>query len=266
MYNGVSWATSPTWTFQYNDRDPGDPSNINYGNVTQIGLPTGGTISYAYGMYSLCGDSPIITPVSRGIISRTVNANDGTGPHTTSFNYGAVTDPLGNTTVHTFTNLGGSCSAYETQAQFYSSSGQLLKTVQTAYTYKQNPESTGSNDGVTTVVSVLPTTVTTTLDNGLVSQVVNVWDTNLNSGYSYGSLLQKREYDYGNGSPGPLLRRTVYSYLAFNNSAYLAANMLDRVASITIYDGAGNEVSQTTYGYDETTPAASGISINHRSL
>jgi hypothetical protein len=25
VYNGSSWATSPTWTFQYNDRDPGRP-------------------------------------------------------------------------------------------------------------------------------------------------------------------------------------------------------------------------------------------------
>src|SRR5205807_1291162 len=53
VYNGSSWATSPTWSFQYNDRSPGDPSNINYGNVTQITLPTGGTISYTFGTFTL---------------------------------------------------------------------------------------------------------------------------------------------------------------------------------------------------------------------
>jgi RHS repeat-associated protein len=267
VYNGTSWATSPTWSFQYNDRDPGDPSNINYGNVTQITLPTGGTISYAYATFTLCGTSPL-TPVSRGVTSRTANANDGTGPHTTTEG-GLVIDPLGNETVHTFTGLGGSCSYYETQTQYYQgshTSGHLMKTVQTAYTYQNNPETVTSDDSAPTVVSVLPTTITTTLDNGLVSKVVNVWDTNLNapiaSGLSYGNLLEKQEYAYGSGAPGPLLRKTDYTYLAFNNSQYLALNMLDRVASVTVYDGSGSKVSQTTYGYDETSPVASGVSTN----
>jgi hypothetical protein len=30
------------WTFEYSDRDAGDPSNINYGSLTKITLPTGG--------------------------------------------------------------------------------------------------------------------------------------------------------------------------------------------------------------------------------
>jgi RHS repeat-associated protein len=146
----------------------------------------------------------------------------------------------------------------------------LLKTVQTAYTYQANPETLTTDDGAPTAASVLPTTVTTTLDNGMVTKVVNVWDTNLNtpiaSGLSYGNLLEKQEYVYGNGSPGPLLRRTDYTYLAFNNSQYLALNMLDRVASVTVYNGSGTQISQTTYGYDETSPVASGISTNHVSL
>jgi RHS repeat-associated protein len=266
IYNGVSWATSPTWTFQYNDRDPGDPSNINYGNVTQITLPTGGTISYTYGMFGACPNSTPLTPVSRGVVSRTVNANDGTGPHTTTLG-SYSTDPEGNVTVHTFTGLGGSCSYYETETQYYQgnpTTGHLLRTVQTSYSYQNNPNNINATDGALTVVSVLPTTITTTLDNGFVSKVVNSWDHP--TGYSYGNLLEKDEYDYGNGSPGPLLRKTAYTYLAFNNSAYQALNMMDRVASITVYNGSGTQISQTTYGYDETSPIASGISTNHLSL
>jgi hypothetical protein len=99
-----------------------------------------------------------------------------------------------------------------------------------------------------------------------VTQVVNVWDHTTGSGYTYGNLLEKQEYAYGSGAPGPLLRKTDYTYLAFNNSQYLALNILDRVASVTVYDGSGNQVSQTTYGYDETSPVASGISTNHLSL
>jgi RHS repeat-associated protein len=269
VYDGNSWATSPTWTFQYNDRNPGDPSNINYGNVTQITLPTGGTISYTYGGFGPCDGTYLpLTPVSRGVISRTVNANDGTGPHTTTYSGGLVTDPEGNQTVHTFTAL-ASCSFYETQTKYYqgtAATGHLLKTVQTAYAYKNNPNGVNSIDDSNTVVSVVPTTITTTLDNGLVNQVVSVWDHQTGSGYTYGELLEKQEYDYGNGAPGPLLRKTDYTYLALNNSSYLALNMLDRISSITVYNGSGTMVSQTTYGYDETSPFTSGISTNHLSL
>ena len=270
VYDGNSWATSPTWTFQYNDRDPGNPSNINYGNVTQITLPTGGTISYTYGRYSPCDGGYLpLTPTSRGVISRTVNANDGTGPHTTTYYpNGTVTDPDGNQTAHTFTAL-ASCSFYETQTQYYQgtvATGHLLKTVQTSYAYKSNPNCVNSSDDCQTVVSVVPTTITTTLDNGLVNQVVNVWDHQTGSGYTYGELLEKQEYDYRNGSPGSLLRKTDYTYLALNNSSYLALNMLDRVSSVIVYNGSGTQVSQTTYGYDETSPVSSGISTNHLSL
>jgi len=267
VYDGFSWATSPTWTFQYNDRDPGDPSTINYGNITQITLPTGGTVSYTYRKFTMCGLTPL-TPVSRGVSSRTVDANDGTGPHTTILGP-LTTDPLGNDTVHSFTGLGGSCSFYETQTKYYQGSqtaGHLLKTVQTAYTYKNNPTNYSTTDGATTVVSVLPTTITTTLDNGMVSKVVNVWDHTTGTAYSYGNLLEKQEYDFGNGTPGPLVRKTDYTYLAFNNASYLTLNMLDRIASIIVYNGSGAQISQTTYGYDEASPVASGISTNHLSL
>ena len=49
VYNGTSWATSPAWSFQYDSRDSGDPPSVNYGDLTKITLPTGGTISYTWG-------------------------------------------------------------------------------------------------------------------------------------------------------------------------------------------------------------------------
>src|SRR5215471_18802230 len=134
--------------------------------------------------------------IDRGVQTRTVDANDGTGPHTWTYGNGTgvVTDPLGNDTVHTITGLGASllgglsCSLYETQTQYYQgshTSGTLLKTVNTDYQYTINPYDSAviGSDGVqsdaTTVTNVFPIRVTTTLPNGLVSKVETDYDTAL---------------------------------------------------------------------------------------
>jgi YD repeat-containing protein len=82
------------WTFNYD----------NYGDVTRVGFPTGGSLSYTYavGVDTCSGGG---TTRSMWVTSRTVDANDGTGGHT--WNYGlssgatVVTSPDGNDTVHT---------------------------------------------------------------------------------------------------------------------------------------------------------------------
>ena len=120
------------WTFSYD----------NYGDVTRVGFPTGGSLSYTYAVgYDTCSGGG--TTRSMAVTSRTVDANDGTPAHT--WNYGistgqtVVTDPDGNDTVHTIaTPISGPnvCSVYETQVQYYqgsASGGTLLKTVATQY-------------------------------------------------------------------------------------------------------------------------------------
>jgi len=83
---------------------------------------------------------------------------------------------------------------------------------------------------------------------------------------SYGNVIETREYDYGNGAPGPLIRRTHTSYLAFSNSSYLSANLLNLVSSSTTYNGSGTQVAQTSYTYDSGTLQASNITTQHVSV
>src|SRR5579864_2292944 len=136
------------WAFTYD----------NYGDVTRVDFPTGGSLSYTYAVGDdTCGSG---TGRSMSVTSRTVDANDGTGGHT--WNYGhsgqmtytpngngqlissylgktVVTGPDGNDPVHTISSpiVGlGVCSIYETQVQYYqgsASGGTLLKTVATQY-------------------------------------------------------------------------------------------------------------------------------------
>jgi hypothetical protein len=243
---GVSFAETLTqsivlpngtaWSFEYNDRNPGDPSSVNFGIPTTVILPTGGTISYTYETIE-----PSSGPASwsRWVTSRTVNANDGTGPHTWNYSYASVggtnptttvTDPLGNNTIHTFA-LFESLNYFETEAQYYqlvNGTQTLLKTVGTNYT------SLNSGNIEYPIAGVVPKSVTTTWPSGQVAQTQTDYDTLANAGTaSYGNVIAKREYDYG----GALLRTTTTQYEAFNNSTYLTNNLLALPSSVQITDG-----------------------------
>ena len=259
------------WTFAYD----------NYGDVTQLGLPTGGFISYSYNL------APGAMGISMVATSRTVNANDGTGGHTWTYSYSGqlsgnpanysgkaiVTSPDGNDAVHTVANVvpGAWSSLYDTQIQYYQgsqSTGTLLKTVATQYSGMLNP----MTPGAPTSYAVVPTQVTTTWPNGHSNKVVNTWDSgNSVSPFGQGgtvvpvvlgSLLQRDEYDFSNS----LARSTLNHYLWQDNSTYLNDNLISLPASSTVKDGSGNQVAQTTYTYDQYgqgQPAASGITTGH---
>ncbi len=271
VFDGTSWSTSPQWIFEYNDRDSGDSSSINYGDLTKITLPTGGSIAYTWGKVQLCA-TLALTPVSRGVTSRTVT--DNMGLHLTTYSSGTVTDPAGNVTVHTIPGVGGSCFPYETQTDYYKGAvapSNLLKTVQIAYSSTANPFDQ-YGDGTTTRANVVVTSVTTKWPNGsnyLVSQVQTDYDNSFTfypnsvSGGTYGLVKEKREYAYGSNAPGALLRKTDYAYAALTNTNYLNANLLDLVTQATVQDGSSHQVSQITYGYDETTLQSSGITTQH---
>jgi RHS repeat-associated protein len=263
------------WRFEY---------QTNEGNVSKITLPTGGSITYNWGLniHDPCSSGNM----SYGVTSRTVDPGDGTPTGTWNYNVGflngsssfnsTATDPQGNDSVHTMTGLANTlCSIYETQLQTYQGSqtgGTLLKTVQTQYRWNSNAFSTG-------VTSVLPTTVTTIWPNGTQSKVVKDWDGptgigtfsyttgagGLNYTAVYGNLFDQKEYDYGSGAAGPLLHETVNSFLFTGNSAYANNNLLDLRSSVQVKDGTGTQMAYTTYGYDEPSypVQTSGITTQH---
>lgn len=277
MLQSITLPNNTTWLFEYADSDGqdynGEPSN--YGSLTKITLPTGGTISYTYTTLAGLNDMG-----SRWVATRTVNANDNNGPQTWTYSWNTgtsswantVTDPLGNATVHTFTEFCGAppengCSAYETSTQYYQSSSALLKTVTTGYT----PASGGD---WSLAGFELPVSTTTTWPNGSVSQLTKAYD----GGFSYvdgignpltgvyGKVVSTAEFDYGSGSRGLLLRQTNTSYAWQSNSNYLSGNLLDRVSSVQVVDGGGTQRAYTTYGYDEAGGlTGSGINTQHDS-
>jgi RHS repeat-associated protein len=256
------------WSFEYNDRNPGDPSSVNYGIPTEITLPTGGTITYAFTTFASGNASQ---SWSRWVTSRTVNANDGTGPHTWNYVYAGVgsstptttvTDPLGNNTVHTF-GLFGTAGIFETETQYYQLINGVqtpLKTVNTNYTFLN-----GGNYSYP-IASVIPKSTTTTWPNNQVSQIQTDYDSQStgSENWSYGNVIAKREYDYGNNAPGPLLRTTTTQYEAFVNSNYLTNNLMSLLSSVQITDGGGTQRANTTYSYDEYALQPSGLGASQQ--
>lgn len=103
----------------------------------------------------------------------------------------------------------------------------------------------------------LPKSVTTTwAQANLVSQVQTDWDTytlpGMSLSFSGGNVMEKREYGWGSGTPGAILRRTTNNYLHLANSAYLGKNIVDRPISTVVYDSSNNLVAQTQTSYDDS--------------
>jgi RHS repeat-associated protein len=277
LLQSVVLPNNQAWTFEYSDRDPADPATVNYGNLTKITLPTGGTIVYTY-----MTNSGGVDLGSRWVTSRSVDAQDGNGPHTWQYSYAfsgttwtnTLTTIVGNPpgsagspsdeTVHTAVTPGvtgcGNNNFYETQTQYFSGShanGTLLKTVTTDY-QSSCPFS-------------LPVRVTTAWANGQTTKTETAYDPQFAvnehvqgpATANYGVATSTSDFDYGAGAPGPLLRTTTTSYLWQGNANYLNNNFLHLLGSITVSDGGGTQVAQTSFGYDEYALNGSGISTQH---
>ena len=260
LWNGTLWQTSSAWTFALDG----------HGALSKVTFPTGGSISYAQSVVDPGQDGtwPCFSDGDEWMAnytvvtnSRTVDANDGTGPHTWNYTYTTpshqtvVTDPNLNDAVHTLTGI-GSCSFYETQLDQYSgsyTSGTKLKTTATTYQH-----GTYSSD-TSIATNVTPTQITTTdVLSGKSSQVVMTYDAGLGSGFILGDVLTKKEYDFD----GTLLRNTVNQYMIFSgpNAASYQANNLNALPYTTqVQNGAGTQLSLTQYNYDETAPTSSGL-------
>jgi len=232
-------------------------------DLLRIDLPTGGYIAYTY-------ETKLSTPpfqhggisqykVRRRVTSRTVN--DGTSSQLSSYLAGGIVhDPLGNEQVHTFGAAAGGSdddpSSYEVQVDFYqgtAASGQLLQTIKKDYLAETDPGLSDSNSHGTINARLIRTT--TILGDAAHTQTKTETDYETltdthGAPYTFLNPIEQREFAYGAGASGTLLRRTVSTYLHTGNQNYLSRNIVHRVLSKTVYDGGGNQVAQTVNEYD----------------
>jgi RHS repeat-associated protein len=267
-YSQISFPNNRAYTFTY------VPNS--YAQLSSVTLPTGATISWTW--QTTCGifdpstgtTSTVTCAGGPRVLTRTVTVGAqsfqwayswGTLNESTSVAVNSVTDPLGNKTVYTCTK--GAVEPCQ-NIQYFDSSGNLIKTENVTFPAEEaTPPVLGDT---TTRVST-----TTWNQSNFVTKVETDRDSlSFNNGLDsvfVDTPIEVREYSYGSGAPGSLLRRTHYTYLHETGSAaasYLKANIINRPVSRIVYDGSGNRVAETDYAYDDPARLIpSGITTQH---
>ncbi len=217
-----------SYSFTY-EPTPGFPGSYT-GRVKQVTLPTGGTYVYEY-----LGANDSINCADGTVTNLKRTISDGTSPAAWQFtrvqngtNWDTtITDPVlpydagvANQSVYKFNGL------QEISAKFYqgAATGSPLRTV----------NATWATNGT-------PASKTVILENNQQSKTETDFDTN-------GNLLALREYDWGSGVPGGLVRTTALTYL--NTSAYTSRNILNRVTQKVVKDSPGTIKFRQDFAYD----------------
>ncbi len=250
-YNG-SWQlptsillpNGQTYSFTYQDT-PGFPGYTT-ARMKRVTLPTGGYYEYRYPQTPNNG----INCSDGTVTSLTRDVNDGASTYTWQYSRTKLQDdasarvwqtlvtaplltydPAANQATYTFTTSLQTATKEipEKQYQGSASSGQLLLTIDTSF---------GCSG------QCFPSTKIVTLPNNQQSKVETDYNAVL------GNLLETREYDWGTGAPGPLVRRTTYTYLL--SSPYFWRN-INRPTQIIVKDGGGTIRSRTDFFYDTTS-------------
>jgi RHS repeat-associated protein len=282
------------WTFQYGESldtytlyENGTggqvaQSGINTGDLTQITFPTGGTLSYAYQLSNSLVYPSAGTNEVPEVASRTLNPNDGTGPHTWTYSLipdpgagaqtSTVTDPVGNITTLSLTP---SVAASQTNAvrttSIADSTGKVWQTVTQIYpwqysTFKGFPLYLSSSKTTLDTGQSTLTTYTYCCDIPVAYEFGSA--TPAGSEYFYdvsnGKVIDEQVYDFTTGTEGTLLRDTKTSWEFQSNANYSGeSSFFDLPAQVAIYSGSETLLSQKTYGYDGSSRQSSSISEQH---
>jgi len=248
----VDRITLPDTTYYQFGYEPtaGGTSGQVTGRLASVTLPTGGSITYSYpltsggknGINCTDGSAPAIS--GSPSLTRTVSPG-GTWTYTRSFISGQgkhwqtkVTSPASDDTVIDFQQDGGGNNFYETQRQVYQSSqsgGTLLLTTGACYN--------GNTSSCTTTTMSSPISQTDlTLQYPGTNALQSLTETKYNS--TYNLVADVKQYAYGAGAHGSVLRHTAITYASLGS-------IVDHPASVIVDDGT-NTLSKTTYSYDES--------------
>jgi RHS repeat-associated protein len=260
----------------------------NYGLLSQITLPDGGIIQYTYSNYVDTSD-PYNTGTRRHVSQRTetvggtsaswqINIPNNQG-NSVSSKTTTVTFP--DATSHQEVITAG--NGVVTDAKIYAGTATGTPLREFAIQYNADVdimfdtcyhEYAPGEMPLGQATGLRPIQITTTLENGLSSIKTYTYDTLTFTRHTHhcntamaattyttsrGNVLESDEYDWApTGTTGALLRRITHTYFndtASNASAYVAANIVDKIASTIVYNGSGTIVSQNSYTYDDYSGA-----------
>ena len=254
---GITQLTRPdgsSYTFTY------DPT---YGTISTITFPTGGTVSFTWGIrdrdWSPYGQYDAISSIV--VTSATVSGGTTSGTWeyamesltTSSTPIGQMQAPDGSTTSYK-----GSCFVY-TAVPFYAYQAKA-SCKESSHTTRSSSGSLIESRAETFGSSALPVQIVSTTYDGpspLQKQVVNYYD-------SYANITEKDESDFypcaasnpdstcpvPSMSQGPFLRKTFTAFAYTTNASLASAHIVNKPSQIIVTDGNGTPYSMTTYSYD----------------
>lgn len=231
-----------TYSFTYEDT-PGF-AGYKTARLKRVTLPTGGYYEYTYpttGNKGInCSDGTVVN------LTRVIN--DGTTSNTWTFTRAQVGsnwdttitapqlpyDTAGNRQVFTFDSTGKLLTE-----KYYQGSSPLLKTINETWAANSTPSSR-----------------TIILENNQQSKTETVYD-------DYGNLTEIRDYDWGSGAPGSVIRTTQMTYLS--TAPYINKNIRNRLTQETVREGGptGTIKAQKSISYDTTTITATSGVVQH---
>lgn len=252
-----------------------------YGEITGIHLPTGGVITYTWANLSNCRQT------RRYVASRTETVN---GVQSTwNFSMSVVSGPTTVQDIVSYPPVGSpavqnqsvfvSYQGAITDAKIYAGSvqGTPLREYKIVYASDNNPYADElcyndlfpPPDTENLPIAQRPTSITTILEDGSRQKqtqfdyetfTYNYYPSHCsslginNQQFTYttsrGNVTEIREYDWGQGAHGALIRRIDKTYLHNSNSTYLTYNIVGQVLQNTIWDASSHQVAQTQYEYD----------------
>jgi RHS repeat-associated protein len=250
----------PDGTYYRFNYDTGTASGY-YGELTSIGLPTGGTVSLTYNNFldSYQNENRWLTNYSGGKGSLTFSPQVVT-QCTGSQKVGcqertSVLDGVGNETVYTLTLNNGAWNTSTTYVQFQGTYGNPMSTV-TNYDFSNSCGDTYCT-GAMWVTASSQTTILN--DTGQTSQ----------TNYTYaspwtGKPTKVQTWDYYTGTaPSNPTKETDFTYGYMVNGAVF---LTQQTAYQYRTDGSVDSSSQITYNYDETAPTATSGITQHQTV
>jgi RHS repeat-associated protein len=253
VVQSIALPNGTSYSFTYDQgTTPG-----HYGMLTSMTLPTGAVVNFGYTNFK---DSRCV--MNRWLTSRTSGA--GTWLYTpTSLllpcNYHAatntapqqvvVTKPSGDATKLLFKNE--YTFSFNTEVDYFTGSSATAAIKKEFKDYYN--DSAHSPLRITTQLLVAGTSY-------LTKKVEYVWDTP--TGSTVGNLTLVKEWQFYSGTPPASPDRTTnIAYLS--GAPYLARNISGLPTSVTVTDAAGNQIKQTTYGYDGTAVTTKSGVVQH---
>lgn len=275
VVSAVELPNGKQYQFRYNS----------YAELTRVVLPTGGAVEYDYGagLTDSVSGSGVISgqaqkEIYRRVVERRVYPDGGSGagfasrmtysrPETSTTNAGYVTTDQYNASgalltraIHYFygsarasffkqpTEYPAWTDGREYKTETFAANGTtLLRRVE--QTFQQRATVSWWTGGAATAPPNdvrIAETVTTLADTNQVSKQSFGYDDSV----PFNNQNNVKEYDYGTGAVGPLVRETRTTYQTSSSYTGTSVHIRNLPTQISIFDGGGVERARTTYEYD----------------